>query len=263
MAFHPVTHASRRSTALLAALWLIACGGDDKAPAAPDAGAQDGASPVMVDAGGAPATPPEGESLCKTGPCNYQTQEGCGTGESCLPELRNGAVAPSCQAAGAKQSGESCTGWNDCATGLFCAEGACRKLCCGGDWSACPAGESCIRQLLVRDRASMSDVPAGADLCFPVGTCNVLDPRACSDTPGRGCKIVDPAGNVACAPSESAGPGDGCETGRACRTGSTCVGGTCRRLCGSVDSVTVSCPAGEGTCVHYTRDPPGVGECTP
>jgi len=124
-------------------------------------------------------------------------------------------------------------------------------------------GESCIRQLLVHDEQSSTNIPAGADLCFPVGTCNVLDPQACSDTPGRNCQIVDPLGNVACAPNGSVELGQACGGGRVCAAGLFCAGETCRKLCGAVAGLTVACPAGQGQCVHFTRDPAGVGECTP
>ena len=38
----------------------------------------------------------------------------------------------------------------------------------------------------------------------------------------------------------------------------------CRRLCKAVEGGgEPSCKEGEGVCVHFHRDPPGVGECTP
>ena len=41
-------------------------------------------------------------------------------------------------------------------------------------------------------------------------------------------------------------------------------GGECRRLCKAVaGGADPFCQSGEGTCVHYNRDPASVGECTP
>jgi hypothetical protein len=251
--------------AQLGSVGLLSGCGSDTTKAGTDAGTGGGAGvPFVLDGGGIPAVPPDGGALCAMGACNYQTQQGCAAQQSCLPALESGSVAPKCQAAGPRARGEACTGWNDCAEGLFCAEGVCRKMCCGGDWSACPSGESCIRQLLVRNPANMALLPAGVDLCFPVGGCDVLDPSSCGETSNQSCQIVDPAGNVACAPSGSAAIGQPCNADRACVAGASCVGKTCRRLCAAVaGSTEPRCPSGEGACVHFVRDPPGVGECSP
>jgi hypothetical protein len=96
-----------------------------------------------------------------------------------------------------------------------------------------------------------------------VGTCDVLDPNACADEPGRSCQLVDPTGNVACAPEGTAAIGAGCSEKVACVKGATCVGGKCRRLCkAELGLPEPPCPPEEGVCVHYERDPDGVGECT-
>jgi hypothetical protein len=242
---------------------LLGCGSDTKADSDAGTGGGGGSTPFVVDGGGTRAVPPDGGALCATGECNYQTQQGCAAQQSCLPALDSGKVVPRCQAAGARTHGQSCTDWTDCAAGLFCAEGACRKMCCGGDWSACPSGESCIRQLQIRDPATSAAVPAGVDLCFPVGGCDVLDPQSCSETSNRSCQIVDPVGNVACAPSGDVAIGQPCSADRTCGAGASCVGDKCRRLCAAVPGLTKPpCPSAEGTCVHFVRDPPGVGECS-
>ena len=250
--------------AAFAAFGLLPNCGSELAAQQTDAGPDAVETPFVIDGGGVPAVAPEGETLCATGPCNYQSQQGCAAQQSCLPALQSGSVVPQCQAAGARARGESCTGWTDCAQGLFCAEGTCRKMCCGGDWTGCPSGESCIRQLLVRDPATSALLPAGVDLCFPVNNCDVLDPQACAEASNRSCQIVDPVGNVACAPSGDVAIGQPCGKDRVCRAGASCVGDTCRRLCAAVPGLTAPpCPAAEGACVRYVRDPPGVGECSP
>jgi hypothetical protein len=248
----------------LAMLVSSACG-NSKTESAIDAG--DAAvvpdAALVLDGGGVPAVPPDGEELCASGECNYQSQSGCTAGQTCRPELAGGAVAPSCVAAGAGQLGETCNEWGDCGRGLFCAEGECRKLCCGGDWTACPNGQSCIRQLLVRDPSTNVTLDADVDLCFPVGTCDVLDPGSCAGESGRTCQIVDPVGNVACSPLGTALDGDACGPENPCGAQLSCVGEKCRKLCRAVESASDPGCATDEVCVHYLRDPPNVGECTP
>jgi hypothetical protein len=181
-----------------------------------------------------------------------------------MPTVSGSTVVPGCTLAGSRQLDQTCTEWGDCARGLFCAEGRCRKACCGGDWSACPTGQSCIRQLSIRLPGTNQDVDAGMDLCFPVGTCDVLDPSSCADAAGRSCQMVDPLGNVACAPLGQVALGQPCSSKEPCAPGMSCVDQRCRRLCRAVEGGgEPACPPSEGICVHYWRDPPGVGECTP
>ncbi len=175
---------------------------------------------------------------------------------------------PECASAGSTAAGAACTSWNECVAGHFCAgvtpssPGVCRKLCCGGDWSACPSGESCYQQLFLVRPGGGDPVYAGADLCAPVNDCDVFDPAACDA--GTSCQIVDPTGNVACVTSGTGDVGDACSASARCKAGFSCIGGTCRRLCKAVEGGgDPACPAAEGICVHFVGDPPGVGECTP
>jgi hypothetical protein len=105
------------------------------------------------------------------------------------------------------------------------------------------------------------------DLCFPVNTCDPLDPASCANEAGRECKVVDPTGAVACAPKSEADVGESCAPPNVCKQGSTCIvgpsGGVCRRLCRAEECGEPACSPGEGACVHFDRNPPGVGECTP
>ncbi len=245
----------------LAATLLVACGGSGEPPPSASDGGGSGGTGGVLDGGGSIDPPPNGADLCPKGACNFQTQDGCGAGQSCMPAVSGSDVVPACQSAGTKHSGEACSGWNDCAAGLFCAEGACHTLCCGGDWSACPDGESCIRQLSVK--VGDASVPSGADLCFPVNDCDPLDSNACSATPGQACLIVDPTGNVACTPEGTGTAGDACSGSVHCSRGFACVAEQCRRLCRAISGGEPACPSEEGVCVHYNRDPAGVGECTP
>lgn len=252
---------SPRWAALLSVVALTACGGSNEPGSAGTDGGGTGGTGGVLDGGGTVDPPPNGATLCPKGACNYQTQDGCTGSQACLPAVSGSDVVPSCQGSGSAHSGEACTGWNDCAPGLFCAEGACRTLCCGGDWSACPAGESCIRQLAVK--VGDAGVSSGADLCFPVNNCDPLDATACADQPGMACLVVDPTGNVACTPEGSAAAGEPCSGSVHCSRGFACVASACRRLCRAVAGGSPACTASEGACVHYNRDPAGVGECTP
>lgn len=74
---------------------------------------------------------------------------------------------------------EACAEPHDCARGLYCALNVCHKLRCGADYTACDEGESCIRALEVR--AGGEVIPADAYLCFPVDTCDPLDPSSCAE----------------------------------------------------------------------------------
>ena len=206
--------------------------------------------------------PPNGADECAAGDCNYQTQAGCSPSQACRPQFNatDAEVHPGCEAAGTAQSGDDCQAQADCARGLYCALGTCHKLCCGADWTACDAGESCIRSVDVN--AGGEVIAAGASLCFPIDTCDPLDPDSCADEPSRECKIVDPTGAVACAPRSNAGLGDACAPPTVCKQGLSCVGGYCTRLCRFEECGEPSCGEGEGSCVHFLRDPEGVGECT-
>jgi hypothetical protein len=254
------------------ALLCAACSGKSEEPAAADGGI-----PSVLDGGGKIPDPPNGEEACQAGACNYQTQN-CPGGQTCIPTTAPPATGdwpPTCAPAGTIAAGQSCSGWNDCALGHFCAgvgvlsdggiqPGTCRKLCCGGDWSACGADESCYQQLfLLKPGAAPGAEPiyAGADLCGPIGGCDVLDPTSCSE-PGRTCQIVDPRGSVACLPEGSVELGDACSSIVRCKSGATCRGGKCRRLCRAEVGGSPACPPGDGVCVHFVGNPHLVGECT-
>lgn len=219
-------------------------------------------TPLVVDSITPIADPPDGAAACAEGDCNYQTQEGCPATQACRPQFNatEPEVHPGCEPAGAASAGEACSAQADCARGHFCADGVCRKLCCGGDWTGCSAQERCFRTLQVK--AGGQIIAAGADLCFPVGTCAPLDPGSCADEPGRECKIVDPTGAVACAPKSAAKLGDPCAPPDVCSQGLTCVGGRCIKLCAFEGCMEPSCSREEGSCVSFARDPFGVGECT-
>jgi hypothetical protein len=225
--------------------------------------------------GGAIPLPPNGAALCApkvtAAVCNYQTQSGCSGGQSCSPHFDNldkTTVVPWCRDPGSVQRGQPCDDKHQCDKGLVCAEGACRQLCCGEDWSACPQGESCFHHLEMTAGGGAPPVDAGADLCFPVNDCDVFDPKACSDV-GKICRIVDPTGAVACAPPSNLKIGDPCDHEHQCGQGMICAGEDstgqlhCRHLCRWTFCGEPSCTKDEGVCVHFNRDPTNVGECTP
>jgi hypothetical protein len=265
-------------------LGLAACSSSQSDGSGGSGGGGTGGSPsVILDGGGDLPDAPNGASACMSGVCNYQTQD-CAGGQSCLPSDNPPATGdwpPQCFSAGSKQAGESCSSWNDCVKGYFClgisgaadggvVPGTCRKLCCGGDWSACDKGEACFQQVYLMRPSGGAAVYAKADVCAPTGNCDPLAPTSCP-TQGETCQIVDPIGDVACVPEGKAGLGATCSDGSEgapittpCKGGLTCVAGECRRLCRAVEGGgTPACSASEGVCVHFNRDPAGVGECTP
>jgi hypothetical protein len=230
-----------------------------------DAGPEGGVE-VILDGGGAPATPPDGAKACPAGVCNYQTGAGCpASTPACIPASSSSGIAPACTpTTGTGKTGSACTQQGDCAAGWFCAEGQCRKMCCGGDWTGCDSpSEHCIETLAYAD--DMDGVKAtGAMLCYPVGTCNPLQPTGCTQ-PGTFCLIADATGAAACLPAGTGGTGAPCP----CQGGFVCVSDmegappTCHRLCGAVEGgAPPYCQDAEGICVHRTRDPAGVGECS-
>ncbi len=221
---------------------------------------------MILDGGGTLPDPPDGASLCPEGACNYQTQAGCPADQACRPTVQGGQVIPSCQSGGPSADNEPCDGSSDCGRGLDCTEGRCHRLCCGGDWSACSGAQSCFRPYSLR--VDDAGGPTGASLCYPTGGCDVLDPGACSSLPNQSCQIIDPTGAVACARTGTAQTGEACGPSTPCAPLHLCVSSEnawlCRRLCRAAEGAPEpSCPADGGVCVHYRRDPVGVGECTP
>jgi hypothetical protein len=253
------------------AFWLAGLGCTSGATKAPGVttytvGDPPSSTPIL-DAGDEPAVPPNGAASCPPGVCNYQTQSGCVFSEAappaCLPlTTSEGTAVPVCVRAGTALEGEECVHWDDCAAGLACAgrdKRICRRMCCGGDWSACRPDERCTGPFWVN--AGSTPVPSGASVCMPAQQCDVLTGSPCPA--GNVCQIVDPTGATACveAPPQGLGgrPADPCPP---CQTGFACIGQGCARLCGLAEAGPF-CPPEEGRCVHWNRDPEGVGECTP
>src|ERR1051325_5649937 len=249
--------------AVLALAWASGCGGSATADASepPKWGAE-----VVLDGGGGIVLPDDGDQAaeCEPDDCNFQLQSGCSDAQTCLPSVTaDGVLTSGCFDPGTKDLGDECKVANDCLKGQACAGGECRKLCCAGDWKVCDEGESCFRQFeYLIDEVI---VPTGAWVCYPVGTCSVLDPKACDST-GEDCKLVDSRGSEACMPKSPGELGESCGAAGGRVRGLTCVGKpgaqTCRRLCRAEECGEPSCPTEEGTCVHFDRDPAGVGECT-
>jgi hypothetical protein len=214
----------------------------------------------ILDGGGDVAAPPNGVDLCPKGDCNYQTGNGCAEAgaASCVPLPVDGGLTPTCEPAGTVALGGACMQWTDCASGAVCAQGHCRKLCCGKDWTGCADGEHCLSAFEVQmpDGKVMS---SGAYLCTPVNQCDALVPSSCTEA-GTTCQLADETGATACLPEGTGSPGNPCP----CKGGNTCVGGVCRPLCKAVSGGGDPACSGDGErCVHFNRDPSGVGECTP
>jgi len=260
--------------ATLAVAFAPACSSTEGPEAANegDSGAQsldsgDPRAPILDGSRLVAPPPTDGAAACPVGICNYQTGQGCSGGApSCvpLPSGSSSSISPACSPAGSALPGSACTQWSDCVPGSVCAEGQCRKLCCGTDSTACPSHERCIRDF----KLSLGDagvVASGAELCYPVDTCSVLELGSCDAVgPRTACQVVDPTGATACSPEGVRGAGDQCGEGAGCMRGFTCVHHFCRRFCrAELGGGEPSCPVDEGRCVHFPDDPSGVGECTP
>lgn len=248
--------------AIVVALSLPSCG-TTTSTSSGEADAAAGAPDRVVDGGGPAPVAPNGVKGCPAGACNYQSGSGCDANQACRPQFTADAavVGPGCEPAGAGQHGDACKAQADCAAGHYCAEGVCRKQCCAGDWTACDADESCIRQVDVLAGGKVLD--SGLALCFPVNDCDPLDPSPCAADKATECKIVDAKGSVACSPRSSAKAGDDCAPPAVCAAGLTCVLKECRKLCKAVVGETTGCTPADGACVHFSRDPADIGECTP
>jgi hypothetical protein len=251
---------------LFLALLFVGCSGESSKSSTPPV--TDGG--VVLDGGGVIPDPPDGAAACQSAICNYQTQD-CANGATCIPVEQppaTGPWPPGCFAPGTKAAGESCSTWTECVLGHFCVgisssgPGVCRKLCCGGDWSACPPSESCYRPVQLVRPGSGEIVESDAYVCAPADSCDPLNPSDCAAL-NETCQIVDPIGHAACLPEGTAGPGESCATEN-CQGGSICTGQKCRRLCkAAAGGGEPSCPPSEGVCIHFAHDPAGVGECTP
>jgi len=146
-----------------------------------------------------------GDGLCLTdGPYTYcsRTCDGdpaCGEGFHC----REG----SCARGDRSETGESCTGTEDCITGDTCAEDGERRWCT----HTCTTGTSCPEGFLCID-----------DSCAPAAA---LDGERCST-------------GEDCVSGECADAGDGNRCVRSCGPGAPCPSGLeCRRLGSSPDGV--------------------------
>lgn len=242
----------------LVGLLAIGCGESNPNPSADGGTTGNPAQPTtLLDGGGGIEMPPDGAALCPAGACNYQSGEGCASGQACRPVLTNGQAQPGCVPAGSAEEGESCSEDNDCIARHLCAAGTCRRACCGDDWNACPEGRSCFvnRSFLIGGEP----ISTGVRVCAPVNECDPLDPvQTCTD--GEECLVVDSRGSSACLPPGAGRAAEPCP----CAGGFVCIAGSCRRLCRAVEGGgSPFCPPTEGICIHFDRNAEGVGECTP
>ena len=250
----------------LSGLCMSAC---STSGSASNANADSGAYSTIVFLDAGPATPdsPDGGPACPAG-CNYQTQQGCAPGQMCHPQAGDAGVSPQCMTAGPKAAGEPCQ-WLQCQAGFICAaDGHCRHMCCGADWSVCASQETCSGTILLQLSDAGPTVPAGVSVCESVDNCDVFDATTCPIA--ESCYIVDSRGGLKCLPTGAVAVNGTCSSIQLCAAGLTCVesetakGGLCRRLCRAVVGGGLpGCPMSEGYCAHFVRDPPGVGECTP
>lgn len=267
-------------------LVLVACG--TSATEAPDldAGAVTPSEAGPSDAGDAAparpdAAPVEDASSCLTlpGECDLVLQ-GCprtaeGAVQECrLVRLEDAGYGAACRPAGAGQQlplGRACCDdgqSNPCLPGLTCVGEACRDgapptgrcapACCPGQDAKCGASEpegiagACDVVLTDERGDTLHRVCSYKERCKPFGVepCKV----------GQGCLVEDRLGSASCVFVTGGGKraGAACDFANECVDGTMCLGGQCRTLCLTPNSLPPfdagalrggpgggGCPAGE------------------
>jgi len=253
----------------------------------PDAGAEDGggadagASDASVDAeivdmaSDAGAVDMDSDDLGGL-PCNPLDHAGCAAGERCAwvrVSMLLGAGELRCVPAGPVAEGDACTvgpdgettGFDDCARGLHCVSGACRRVCelgtsCGADLCVVAAG------LFLPPMSSTPVAGICLESCDPV-TQRRLDGSACGV--GRGCFGSVSDAVFSCGPAYSMlGHGEtivGFAYANACAAGFTPFGRSlderdllCAAFCRPVETHS-GAPAGAAGAAPYACPDRGAG----
>lgn len=252
--------------ALVVAVTLVACGGDDDdRPGLMDSGVDSGTGGGTDGGGGGGTDAGDGGGgggrVCSIagGACDVILQNCPQATQGCYIAIieEGGEPTTFCSEAGTADEGEACdpaevTG---CLPGFGCSDDrVCRRYCCEGRASDCAAGSG---QLCTQYGNAM---PLG--ICELPSGCGVVPQSGCEA--GEGCVFISMDGSTDCRTAGSVAPGGACGAGNLCQAGSACVtppGGTaicapiCRMdedgdcadgmVCGGVDTF----PETHGVCV--------------
>jgi hypothetical protein len=231
--------------AVIGALVVLGCGGDDDA-------ASDDDGPMFPDAN--QGDDDDADGGVDGGPileCNPISQTGCDAGEKCafvLDDVDSRVGHTGCVANGTVEQGGDCTGpeavgeSDDCVAGAHCYLSKCNAMCVDntqcGDAGACQSFES-----------------LDYDVCLP--SCNPLDQTSCPQDPLQGCYLGSGGAVCAAVTDAMSAPGGPCTYLNDCNPGGGCYddgmgGGICLEYCdfdaGYDEKTMQPCCGGDPSC---------------
>ncbi|MFT3710177.1 MAG: hypothetical protein QM817_21330 [Archangium sp.] len=180
-----------------------------------------------------------GNGRCFTGTCDVVTQNCPTATDKCsYAFLPDGGSARACAPAGSKTEGQSCGPTaDDCAKGLICVNGSCRKFCytdnnCGGGLNIC---------------GNLVQVPNSPEMPATCVMLQACDPLLQNCPAMQGCALT--VNGPACLPEGNVANGGMCGQMAGCVKGSTCLGPstsmlTCHSFC-NLDGGAPNCPTGQ------------------
>jgi hypothetical protein len=156
--------------------------------------------------------------------------------------------------------GAACSFVNDCLPGLTCSnDGFCRRFCCMGASTDCPAGSG-QRCVGLADGENIG-------VCTPSTSCNLMTNEGC--TGGQACYVFASDGSLGCFPAGTKTEGMSCGALNECAMGLGCFGtapgsSVCSRYC-RVSMMAADCGGGSRMCqmVNGLNLPADTGVCPP
>lgn len=187
------------------------------------------------------------------------SSDAAGNGMAChVGWINDDSPVGSCEPAGEKGAGVSCTNASDCLPGMTCVEGGpsgpeCRPYCCG-DPESCPHATYCSTRTPHIGSVKISHV---VPVCVPATPCKLLAGALSGCTGSQICTIVRADGTTACDEAGAGTRGEPCP----CADGFVCgkAANQCLKVCRIQESAT-DCP--KGTCqAGSSTFPTGFGVC--
>ena len=178
----------------------------------------------------------------------------CADTQTCAATAQ-GAVCTSTVGSGA--AGETCDEPSDCAAGLTCDAGQCKRWC-RVDESTCDAGSTCEPWAMGNTATEGLGVcSTGCEATIPEGDECLTNPN-CGCSAGQTCRVMGD-GSRACSPSGDGEAQAACDNNSNCGDGLACMAGLCRPYC---DPEAPEC-SDESLCieVQYDGELVGVGAC--
>lgn len=198
-----------------------------------------GGGPRMCNAGGA----------CDVIAQNCPATQGCYYARSMMGGKPTTMCAEVTRSGG---DGAPCEFVNECLPGFTCNAGVCRRYCCMGRTSDCPAGQICI-----------GIAETGIGQCTLHAECTLVPNEGCMMN--QGCYLISADGTLGCVIAGMLDEGATCAYLNDCRPGLGCfgvMGGTammCMRFC-RMSMADTDCGTGR-RCVVVRGLPEGIGVC--